>query len=148
MVVPKQAGNLAYLADSLPRLLREQRDRAHRAASRTPEGHYGQSPVCREFVCVEFSKPAGDAPCPACGQLLWLRELHWPIVTEGQGLPLRAGRRVRRGPSLPRRLGRLVARVARRLATGRRPSPPPRPEPAIFPALPSSSTMYDRWVDP
>ena len=143
MIVPKQAGNLAYLAGSSPRLRRAQRDRSHRAASRTPEGHYGRCPVCHEFVCVEFSSPAGDAPCPACGQLLWQRELRWPFATEDQGLPLRD-----RGPSLPRRIGRLVGRVARRLRIGPRPSLPRRPGPAALPAPPPSSAMYDPWIDP
>ncbi len=40
-------------------------------ASRTPEGHPNQCPVCQALVCVEPSHPAGDAPCPHCGVLLW-----------------------------------------------------------------------------
>src|SRR5262249_23325486 len=41
-------------------------------SSRTPEGLPNRCPVCGADVCVEPSNPAGDAPCPECGQLLWL----------------------------------------------------------------------------
>ncbi len=40
-------------------------------ASRTPEGEPNQCPVCHAVVCIEPSRPFGDAPCPQCGVLLW-----------------------------------------------------------------------------
>ena len=40
-------------------------------SSRTPEGEWNQCPVCRSAVRIEPSQPCGDAPCPACGSLLW-----------------------------------------------------------------------------
>ncbi len=39
--------------------------------SRTPEGEPNECPVCHALVCIEPSLPAGDAPCPHCGVLLW-----------------------------------------------------------------------------
>lgn len=40
-------------------------------SSRTPEGHPNRCPLCDAFVELEPSVPFGDAPCPACGQLIW-----------------------------------------------------------------------------
>lgn len=40
-------------------------------ASRTPEGTPNRCPVCGNEVKIEPSVPAGDAPCPHCGTLLW-----------------------------------------------------------------------------
>lgn len=40
-------------------------------SSRTPEGQPNRCSICGSQVCVEPSRPAGDAPCPSCGQLLW-----------------------------------------------------------------------------
>ena len=40
-------------------------------SSRTPEGVPNRCPVCGAVVCVEPSRPSGDAPCPRCGHLLW-----------------------------------------------------------------------------
>lgn len=39
-------------------------------SSRTPEGQPFRCPVCHEDTDIEPS-PAGDACCPACGELLW-----------------------------------------------------------------------------
>ncbi len=39
-------------------------------ASRTPEGDPLRCPLCGE-VSIDVSLPAGDVPCPTCGQLLW-----------------------------------------------------------------------------
>lgn len=39
-------------------------------SSRTPEGQPLRCPVCGEDTELEPS-PAGDACCPACGELLW-----------------------------------------------------------------------------
>jgi hypothetical protein len=148
MILPRQAGNVAILANSLSTLARGRiaRVRSMHSASRTPEGHYGRCPLCREFVCIEFSDPCGDAPCPCCGGLLWKKELRWPLVCEDQGLPLRGDRRVR--PALVRRLRRFVGRIAGRLRdrkalanVAKRPAPPP------LPPSPSASTMYDPWLD-
>lgn len=40
-------------------------------SSRTPEGSPGSCPVCGASVVIDPSLPHGDAPCPACGTLLW-----------------------------------------------------------------------------
>lgn len=40
-------------------------------SSRTPEGTPNRCPLCGQAVCIEPSQPFGDAPCPACGSLLW-----------------------------------------------------------------------------
>jgi hypothetical protein len=40
-------------------------------ASRTPEGSPNRCTVCGAIVVIEPSRPPGDAPCPACGHLLW-----------------------------------------------------------------------------
>ena len=40
-------------------------------SSRTPEGSPNQCPVCGSTIRIEPSDPAGDAPCPNCGHLLW-----------------------------------------------------------------------------
>lgn len=46
-------------------------------ASRTPEGWPNRCPICGEAVTVDPSMPTGDAPCPACGCLLWF-DSRWP----------------------------------------------------------------------
>lgn len=40
-------------------------------SSRTPEGSPNRCPVCGLEFRIEPSQPLGDAPCPACGTLLW-----------------------------------------------------------------------------
>jgi anti-sigma B factor antagonist len=40
-------------------------------SSRTPEGTPNRCPVCGHPLKIEPSDPAGDAPCPRCGHLLW-----------------------------------------------------------------------------
>ena len=40
-------------------------------SSRTPEGLPSQCPLCGAVTNLEYSDPAGDAPCPNCGYLLW-----------------------------------------------------------------------------
>ena len=40
-------------------------------SSRTPEGTPNMCPVCGHEFRLEPSVPPGDAPCPACGALLW-----------------------------------------------------------------------------
>jgi len=40
-------------------------------SSRTPEGQPNRYPVCGNEIRIEPSHPAGDAPCPCCGHLLW-----------------------------------------------------------------------------
>ena len=79
-----------------------------------------------DLVCIEFSVSTGDAPCPSCGQLLWLHELRWPFVCEDQGLPLRGKPTRRHGPSLARRIG-LIIHPGRPSAAGHPAGPRPRP---------------------
>ncbi|MFN0137295.1 MAG: hypothetical protein ACKVS9_14425 [Phycisphaerae bacterium] len=40
-------------------------------SSRTPDGYPGTCPICRNEVTVTPDEPLGDAPCPACGVLLF-----------------------------------------------------------------------------
>jgi len=40
-------------------------------SSRTPEGRPNRCPICKATVYLEPSQPLGDAPCPACGSLLF-----------------------------------------------------------------------------
>jgi len=40
-------------------------------STRTPEGTPNRCPVCGHAFRIEPSRPFGDAPCPACGTLLW-----------------------------------------------------------------------------
>lgn len=40
-------------------------------SSRTPEGMLNCCPICGHALRFEPSQPFGDAPCPACGSLLW-----------------------------------------------------------------------------
>jgi len=40
-------------------------------SSRTPEGEPNRCPVCGKDLRIEPSRPAGDAPCPHCGHLVW-----------------------------------------------------------------------------
>ncbi|MDB5336412.1 MAG: phosphopantetheine-binding protein [Planctomycetaceae bacterium] len=40
-------------------------------SSRIPEGTPNCCPVCGGAVRIDPSVPLGDAPCPACGTLLW-----------------------------------------------------------------------------
>ncbi len=40
-------------------------------STRTPEGQPHRCPLCGKPVVMEPSRPAGDAPCPHCGCLLW-----------------------------------------------------------------------------
>lgn len=40
-------------------------------SSRTPEGVPHRCPICLSSVCLEPSLSERDAPCPACGHLLW-----------------------------------------------------------------------------
>ena len=43
-------------------------------SSRTPEGRPSRCPLCGAKTNLEFSDPAGDAPCPKCGHLLWFSQ--------------------------------------------------------------------------
>jgi anti-sigma B factor antagonist len=40
-------------------------------SSRTPEGRPNHCPLCGSDLESEPSDPAGDAPCPRCGHLVW-----------------------------------------------------------------------------
>ena len=109
-----------------PRCLEAALGGRHPGPSRTPEGRYGQCPGCGTFVCVNFSEPSGDAPCPSCGRLLWLRELHWPFVCDDPSTPLHDSI-ARRPRTNTQRLGRVVEPLARRLRTVPASPGPPRP---------------------
>lgn len=50
-------------------------------ASRTWEGEPRRCGICHQVSRVEPSLFAGDAPCPACGTLLWPSDRHRPVVS-------------------------------------------------------------------
>jgi DNA-directed RNA polymerase subunit RPC12/RpoP len=47
-------------------------------SSRTPEGVPHRCPVCGNEARIELSTVRGDAPCPSCGSLLWLKARRQP----------------------------------------------------------------------
>jgi hypothetical protein len=51
-------------------------------SSRTPEGDPNHCHVCGHDMRMEASRPAGDAPCPACGSLVWFSATYEPCKTE------------------------------------------------------------------
>ena len=55
-------------------------------SSRTPEGRSNHCPVCRSDIKIEPSDPAGDAPCPVCGHLIWFT---WDDLGVDQVITLR-----------------------------------------------------------
>jgi acyl carrier protein len=50
------------------------------ASTRTPDGYPTRCPVCRTDVVISPSDDLSDAPCPACGVLIW------PIRVEAQAV--------------------------------------------------------------
>ena len=40
-------------------------------SSRTPEGEPNRCPLCGADICLDPSRPPGDAPCNQCGTLVW-----------------------------------------------------------------------------
>lgn len=60
-------------------------------STRTPGGFPGRCPLCGADTDLEFSEPAGDAPCPQCGCLVWrsaqLLEEFRRIIAETLGVP-------------------------------------------------------------
>lgn len=51
-------------------------------SSRTPEGFPSRCSLCGTRVNIEFSDPAGDAPCPNCGFLLWASAEFFESITK------------------------------------------------------------------
>ena len=50
-------------------------------SSRTPEGDFGNCPVCHQKVVVDPSTvPTRDASCPHCGHLIFFRNADWDDV--------------------------------------------------------------------
>jgi anti-anti-sigma factor len=58
-------------------------------SSRTPEGRPNHCPVCGSDLKIEPSDPAGDAPCPRCGHLLWFA---WEDLVDVQVIRLTGSR--------------------------------------------------------
>ncbi len=48
--------------------------------TRTPEGSPGRCRVCGYRFYLEASWPGGDAPCPACGSLVWVGPVAPPVM--------------------------------------------------------------------
>jgi hypothetical protein len=68
-----------------------------RISSRTPEGFPHHCPICDADICIEPSRPPGDAPCPNCGHLLWfegpvarkrINEALLSFLRDGEGRPI------------------------------------------------------------
>ncbi|MCH5374763.1 MAG: hypothetical protein JJ992_12375, partial [Planctomycetes bacterium] len=61
-------------------------------SSRTPEGLPSHCPLCGAETNLEFSDPAGDAPCPSCGHLLWksgqVLEMVRHSIAKSQSIPI------------------------------------------------------------
>lgn len=58
-------------------------------SSRTPEGTPNRCPICGASIVIEPSKPFGDAPCPACGSLLWFATIdHGQLFFDAVGSSL------------------------------------------------------------
>lgn len=60
-------------------------------SARTPEGEPNRCPLCQATVCVEPSQLFGDAPCPACGHLLWFAKVGGTFLwfDQASALPIR-----------------------------------------------------------
>ncbi len=74
------AGQCAVYRIDRPKYLME-------PSSRTPEGEPNRCPVCGKDLCIEPSRPPGNAPCPHCGSLLWFGP---PKVGRTGSMPLTA----------------------------------------------------------
>jgi HptB-dependent secretion and biofilm anti anti-sigma factor len=79
-------------------------------SSRTPEGRPNHCPVCGFDLKIEPSDPAGDAPCPRCGHLLWFT---WEDFGDDQVIKLTGG--ALRPESFDRLLDAVATRPAQRL---------------------------------
>src|SRR5581483_5158736 len=76
-----------------------------RISSRTPEGESNRCPICQADVCIEPSRPPGDAPCPSCGSLLWFHKTPdgWRLYDSEETAPIRdaAMRRISESVGIP-----------------------------------------------
>ncbi len=79
-------------------------------SSRTPEGRPNHCPVCGFDLKIEPSDPAGDAPCPRCGHLLWFT---WEDLGDDQVIKLTGS--VLRPESFERLIDSATTRSAMRL---------------------------------
>jgi anti-sigma B factor antagonist len=79
-------------------------------SSRTPEGAPGRCRVCGATLKIEPSDPAGDAPCPRRGHLLWFT---WEDLGDEQ--VIRPTGDLLRPESLDRLIDSLAARRGARL---------------------------------
>jgi hypothetical protein len=70
------------------------------ASTRTPEGRSGHCPVCGARTCIEPSSPPGDAPCPACGSLMWFSSCSVPVQL-WDSRPMRRGSAFFCAPAAP-----------------------------------------------
>jgi hypothetical protein len=98
-------------------------------SSRTPEGWPNKCPVCLKPFRLEPSDPAGEAPCPHCGSLVWFsRSGHDEIVQPSafeclvpdRSLPIRKTRAPYRLSRIASTCGWLLRPLVRRWSKGRR----------------------------
>lgn len=90
-----------------------------RVSSRTPEGEPNRCPVCGHRMLLEPSRPPGDAPCPACGSLLWFPDAAVPQPTAHEATASATGPN---GELIPDGSGAPIALVRSHLQLGRRKS--------------------------
>jgi hypothetical protein len=137
------------LVTQLARLVPAPGKRAGRkpfVSSRTPEGRYGRCPVCREFICIEPSRPCGDAPCPCCGHLIWSIDPLWPVHVEDRPRPPQRGVRAPRRSAPSIRLGEWISRTAGRVRRAIRSAVPAKAR-QRDPSSSSSPGIWDPWLD-
>ena len=57
-------------------------------SSRTPDGEPNRCPICGNDLRLAPSNPAGDAPCPHCGHLLWWLNERFAQQLRAKGLTI------------------------------------------------------------
>jgi hypothetical protein len=100
-------------------------------------GEPRRCPICDALSWVEPSVPVGDAPCPACGHLLW--------PAHRTRLPITAGFRQHAGAAF--RLGRTVGRIVRRVRGAVAAIKPSASKRKSAPLVPSTGGLWDAWLD-
>jgi hypothetical protein len=100
-------------------------------------GEPRRCPICATLAWVEPSLSVGDAPCPACGHLLWPAQRTRHVIRQA----------VRQGTSVTFRLRQTLKRTVRRIreaATANKASAS-KPKPA--PLKPATGGVWDAWLD-
>jgi hypothetical protein len=94
-------------------------------------------PICAALSWVEPSVTVGDAPCPACGHLLWPAHQTRRVTTL----------RFQQHTSGAFRLGRTVRRAVRRIRGAIAAKKPSGLKPKSTSPVPSLGGVWDAWLD-